>query len=92
DRTRRVPAGSMIFGPRGVPHTFWNDGDSQVRILMTVTPGQGFETYFRGLPDTSGPDPDTTARQLIAHAARFGLELRPESLDELAQRHHVALF
>lgn len=91
-RTLRADTGSMVFGPRGVPHTFWNEGDSPVRMMMTVTPGEGFETYFRGLPEISGPNPTSTAHQLVAHAARFGLELRPESLDELAQHHHVTLF
>lgn len=92
DRTLRVDAGSMVFGPRGVPHTFWNEGDTTVRMMMTVIPGHGFETYFRGLPDNSGDDPATTAQKLVVHAANFGLELRLDSLDNLAERHHVALF
>jgi quercetin dioxygenase-like cupin family protein len=92
DRTMRVDAGSMVFGPRGVPHTFWNDGGTTVRMMMTVIPGESFETYFRGLPDNSGDDLAATAQQLVVHAAHFGLELRPDSLDELTKRYHVALF
>jgi quercetin dioxygenase-like cupin family protein len=92
DRTLRVDAGSMVFGPRGVPHAFWNEGDTTVRMMMTVIPGESFETYFRSLPNNFGDDLAATAQKLVMHAANFGLELRPDSLDELAKRYHVALF
>lgn len=92
DRIMRVDAGSMVFGPRGVPHTFWNEGDIPVRMMTTVTPGESFEAYFRGLLDNSGDGLPSTEQKLLSHAANFGLELRPDSLDELAKRHHVTLF
>ena len=31
-------AGSGVLVPRGVPHTFWNDGSSRARYLVVLTP------------------------------------------------------
>ena len=38
-------AGTSVFGPRGVPHTFSNLTETPARMLGMVTPG-GFEEYF----------------------------------------------
>jgi len=40
-------AGSFVFQPRGIPHTFRSSGDG-ARVLLLVTPS-GFEGYFRAL-------------------------------------------
>lgn len=42
---RPAPAGSFVFIPRGVVHTWQNIGDSPGRLLAIVTPA-GFETFF----------------------------------------------
>jgi mannose-6-phosphate isomerase-like protein (cupin superfamily) len=34
----RAPAGSAVFGPRGVPHTFWNPDPAPARYLLIMTP------------------------------------------------------
>jgi quercetin dioxygenase-like cupin family protein len=34
-----APAGSFVFIPRGVPHTWQNAGDGHARILFLFTPG-----------------------------------------------------
>jgi mannose-6-phosphate isomerase-like protein (cupin superfamily) len=31
-------AGSGVFGPRGVPHTFWNPNEEPARYLLVMTP------------------------------------------------------
>ncbi len=41
----RVPAGGMAFGPRGVPHTFQNVGETTGRMLVITTPS-GLERFF----------------------------------------------
>jgi mannose-6-phosphate isomerase-like protein (cupin superfamily) len=33
-----APAGSAVFGPRGVPHTFWNPNEKPARYLLVMTP------------------------------------------------------
>ena len=44
-----APAGSFVFIPRGVPHTWQNAGDGQARILFAFTPASpGMERFFEG--------------------------------------------
>lgn len=38
-------AGSYIFKPRGLPHTFWNAGPKAARLIELITPA-GFEKFF----------------------------------------------
>ena len=38
DRELDVPAGSGLFGPRQVPHTFWNPAPEPARYLVVLTP------------------------------------------------------
>ena len=44
-RTSSVPAGSFVFIPRGIPHTFWNESGAPARQLTVFTPA-GIEAYF----------------------------------------------
>src|SRR4029079_8932904 len=41
DRTFRATAGSFVFLPRDVPHTFVVEGDAPARMLTLLTPGGG---------------------------------------------------
>lgn len=40
-------AGSLVFQPRGIPHTFRSSGEG-ARALLMVTPS-GFEGFFRAM-------------------------------------------
>jgi mannose-6-phosphate isomerase-like protein (cupin superfamily) len=44
-RRWRGGAGTQVFLPRGVPHTWFNHGRTPARLLVTCVPG-GFEGYF----------------------------------------------
>ena len=44
-RTHAAPAGSFVFVPRGVLHTFWNESAAPARNLTVFTPA-GIEAYF----------------------------------------------
>jgi mannose-6-phosphate isomerase-like protein (cupin superfamily) len=46
--TRMAPAGSCVFVPHGVLHTFWNQSDVPARQLTMFTPA-GIEDYFDAL-------------------------------------------
>lgn len=54
--TSDAPAGTFVFIPRGVAHTWQNTGDAPARLLAIVTPA-GLETFFERFaeapPDTS---------------------------------------
>ena len=45
DDVRPAPAGSFVFVPRGVEHSWQNVGDAQGRMLIVFTPA-GMERFF----------------------------------------------
>jgi quercetin dioxygenase-like cupin family protein len=75
-RTRRVSAGAMLYGPRGVWHGIENRGSGTLVWCAIYVPA-GFEQFFRevGVPpgrERELPPPD----RVNAIAARYGLEFR----------------
>ena len=76
-------AGDVVFKPRDQWHTFWNAGDEPCRILELISPA-GFERYFEELVDMTDPK---TPETIAPIASRYGLEMRFESIPELAAEH-----
>src|SRR3954468_4676863 len=71
-------AGDLVFKPRNQWHTFWNAGDEPCRILEIIAPA-GFEDFFKELDAMGGAikaEPDA----LATLNARYGLEMRPETV------------
>jgi quercetin dioxygenase-like cupin family protein len=75
-----APAGSFVYGPRDVPHTFTVNSD-EARFLLVVEPG-GFEGFLRAssepaqtrtIPAPTPPPSDPTP--FIAAAAEYGVEI-----------------
>jgi quercetin dioxygenase-like cupin family protein len=72
-------AGSFVFLPRGVPHTFLVEGDEDARMLTLLSPGGGERFFLEagrtpegpGLPPPGPPD----VARLREVAARFGNEI-----------------
>jgi quercetin dioxygenase-like cupin family protein len=60
-----APAGSFVFIPRGVPHTFWNAGDAPVRQLTVFTPA-GIEGYFDDVTRVMAAGGEETLEAAIA--------------------------
>ena len=84
DEVLEAGPGDLVWKPRGEWHTFWNAGDEPCRILEIISPA-GFERFFQELSDMGGAlaaDPDAVA----ALSARYGLEMRPETVPELLGR------
>jgi len=76
--------GDLIFKPRDQWHTFWNAGDEPCRILEIIAPA-GFDRFFGELDELGGAlqaDP----QELAELSARYGLEMRPDSVPELLER------
>ncbi len=81
--------GDLVFKPRNEWHTFWNADDEPCRILEIIAPA-GFEHFFAELVDIGGAvqaDPD----ELAALSARYGLELKPETVPGLLERFGLVL-
>ena len=75
-----APAGSFIFGPREIPHTF--QVSSRVARFLLVTEPAGFEAFMRAVGEPAErlaiPEPPSTPpdiAQMAALAATFGLEI-----------------
>jgi quercetin dioxygenase-like cupin family protein len=75
-----APAGSFVYGPRGVPHTFVVSS-TEARFLLVAEPA-GFDGFMLALsepaqtltlpPDSVQPPPP---EQLGATAAEYGIEI-----------------
>ena len=81
--------GDLVFKPRDQWHTFWNAGDEPCRILEIIAPA-GFEDFFRELDGLGGAivaDPE----ELAQLTARYGLEMRPQTVPELLDRFGLQL-
>ena len=76
----RAPAGSFVFGPRGIPHTFLVSS-AEARFLLVTEPA-GFEDFVRELSQPADaltlppaaiqpPAPEV----MMAAAAKYGLEI-----------------
>jgi quercetin dioxygenase-like cupin family protein len=75
-----APAGSFVYGPRDVPHTFLVASD-QARFLLVTEPA-GFDAFFRAasmpaarleIPPAPTEPPDIEG--LTALAATYGIEI-----------------
>lgn len=79
DRTFRATAGSFVFLPRDVPHTFVVEGDKPARMLTLLSPGGGEGVFVEagrpaerdGLPPAAPPDIPTLRRV----SEKFGSEI-----------------
>jgi quercetin dioxygenase-like cupin family protein len=60
DDVQSAPAGSFVFVPRGLQHTWQNVGDSHARFLAWFVPGaRGMEEFFAAVVAAEG-DPFQT--------------------------------
>ncbi len=85
--------GSYVFKPRGIPHTFWNAGETPARIIEIICPA-GFEQYLEKLSvimarrEGQG-QPDMGA--LMALGAEYGLSFDMAATGQLLQKHRLRL-
>jgi quercetin dioxygenase-like cupin family protein len=79
-RVIHAPAGSFVFGPQDIPHTFMVSSEL-ARFLLVTEPG-GFEKFMRELSQpalTLTPPPPPTEPPdmalIFSTAARYGIEI-----------------
>ncbi len=90
DRLIHASPGTLVFKPRGIFHTFWNEEDVPARILEIISPA-GFERYFEEVAVLAqlGVPPDDSRRQALAD--KYRVEFDRSRVMEIAQKHHLAL-
>ncbi len=82
ERTIRAGAGSVVYGPRNVPHTFKNVGMTPAKMLAFVTPA-GLEEFLEEVgeeaTEESSPPPfgQEEIEKLLATAPKYGIEMLP---------------
>jgi quercetin dioxygenase-like cupin family protein len=77
-----APAGSIVFIPKGVPHTWQNAGDDPARFLVLFTPAaSGMELFFER---SAGLGDDLSAAEAFKRfASDAGMEVLGPPLAEL---------
>jgi mannose-6-phosphate isomerase-like protein (cupin superfamily) len=81
-------AGHLIFKPRGQWHTFWNAGETPLRILEIISPG-GFEEAFREL---AAYGEDVTPDIIIEIATRYAIEVDFEATEPIMLEHGLVMW
>jgi quercetin dioxygenase-like cupin family protein len=88
DEVYEAGPGDTVRKPRGIPHAFWNAGDTPARLCEIITPA-GFERYFEEMAEAiaagGGGQPDP--QRVIAIYQRYGLTMDQASIPVLAQRY-----
>lgn len=56
DKRERATPGTLVYGPRGIPHTFRNRSNRSARMLVIVTPGENFERFFTAIAAARSPE------------------------------------
>lgn len=83
DQEQEAPAGSYVWKPRRVLHTFWNPGPEPARLLEVITPA-GFENFFEQLAvmlQREAPD-----EEILELCDRYGLEFDQSWLPDIQAR------
>jgi quercetin dioxygenase-like cupin family protein len=90
ERVIRASAGSLVFKPRGVFHTFWNETNERARLLEIISPG-GFERYFEEVAALAalGVPPDDIRRRELAE--KYHVEFDRSRVMEIAQKYNLIL-
>jgi quercetin dioxygenase-like cupin family protein len=85
DQVQMAGPGSVIYKPRGIPHAFWNAGDTPATVLEVITPA-GFEKYFEEMAAVLA-SPSIDIQRLEAVRMKYHLEMDLSSIPRLTQEH-----
>ncbi|MDQ4044240.1 MAG: cupin domain-containing protein [Chloroflexota bacterium] len=89
ERVEIARPGAVVFKPRGIPHAFWNPGDTTARFLEVITPA-GFEGYFSEAAQIFAGDGPPDIDRLLALLGQYRLTMELESIPRLVQEHGLA--
>ncbi len=89
-RIIRAAPGTLVFKPRGVFHTFWNETELPAKVLEIISPA-GFEKYYEEiavLAELNVP-PDDPRRQALSQ--KYHVEFDRARVMDIAQKYNLAL-
>jgi quercetin dioxygenase-like cupin family protein len=83
DQTITGKAGTFVQGPRGIPHSFKNNGKLPARMLVYITPA-GFENFVKEFAQAVAsfdspaiPVTQDEINKLMAAAPKYGIQILP---------------
>lgn len=92
DEVAYAGPGSYVWKPRGVAHTFWNEGPDRARLIEIIVPA-GFEDFFASLAEAAataaGPEEFDATRSRLG--AEYHMDFVPEWIEEMTARYNVKL-
>jgi quercetin dioxygenase-like cupin family protein len=77
DETVEGQAGAFVHIPRGLAHTYWNQGSVPARLLIIISP-PGFEAYFEELSTmlaAAGNSQEAAIRVRRALSGKYDIEV-----------------
>ncbi len=89
-RIIRAAPGTLVFKPRGVFHTFWNETELPAKVLEIISPA-GFEKYYEEiavLAEQNVP-PEDPRREALSQ--KYHVEFDRGRVMEIAQKYNLAL-
>ena len=75
-RTTSAPAGSFVFVPRGILHTFWNESAAPVKQLTVFHPAE-IEAYFEDVTRVMAAGGDDTLAAATALMEKHDMIVPP---------------
>jgi quercetin dioxygenase-like cupin family protein len=88
DGVIQARAGSYVVKPRGQWHTYWNAGESELRLMELLVPG-GFEGCLERLAEALAARVEVGSLERIG--AEYGVEFDFASVSDLCQHFGVSL-
>src|SRR5215213_6014348 len=76
ERTHAAAAGSFVFIPRGIVHTFWNASEAPATQLVVFTPA-GIEAYFEEVTRVLADGGDEALEAAAALMAKHDMIVPP---------------
>lgn len=90
DRVVQARAGAYVVKPRGQWHTYWNAGDTDLRLMELLVPG-GFEVCLERLAEALAATGAVDASAIERIGAEHGVEFDFASVDDLSTHFGVRL-
>ena len=78
--------GQYIIKPRGIFHTFWNEGTERLHFIEFIVPGN-FSNYFDELAPFLAAGQPPQMDKVRETAARYGLIVDPFAADEIVKKY-----